>query len=380
MGYQQQNYAPKDFEVLCDDKVVKKIPDAQYTDNLLTIALPPTTCTTVELRITGYYGKSPAIRELEIYGKSPETPKKDPPAKQTGFRWEQSETALALLKDGHVLWRLNFDRKEGKPYFHPVALPDGTVLTWLRPPDHPWHRALWWSWKLIDGLNYWEEDRKTGLSAGRTEIVDVKVTPVQDWSARIEMELSYHPTGRRESAAPLPDASPVLRERRLIAVSALDAASCYRMDWTTTFTAGERDVNLDRTPIPGQPKGVGHGGYAGLSARMAEATRKWVFTNSEGQIGSAAHGKAARWMDFSGKTAAGGEGGLCIFDHPKNLRHPSPWYVAQGMPYVSPALLFNEPYTLPAGSSLTLRYRILVHTGVAGKEALDKEWGDFSKS
>jgi hypothetical protein len=69
LGFQQQNYAPKDFEILCDDKVVKKVENAQYRDNLLTVALPPTKCATVELKITGYYGRSPAIRELEIFGK-----------------------------------------------------------------------------------------------------------------------------------------------------------------------------------------------------------------------------------------------------------------------------------------------------------------------
>jgi hypothetical protein len=30
--------------------------------------VPATPCSAVELRITGYYGSSPAIRELEIYG------------------------------------------------------------------------------------------------------------------------------------------------------------------------------------------------------------------------------------------------------------------------------------------------------------------------
>lgn len=71
MGYQHQNYAPKDFEILCDDKVVKKVTNAQYDNNLLTVAIPPTKCSTVELRITGYYGQSPAIRELELYSKAP---------------------------------------------------------------------------------------------------------------------------------------------------------------------------------------------------------------------------------------------------------------------------------------------------------------------
>ena len=69
LGFQHHNFAPKDFEVICDDKVVKKIVGAEYKDNLLTVPLPPTECAAVELKITGYYGKSPAIRELGIYGK-----------------------------------------------------------------------------------------------------------------------------------------------------------------------------------------------------------------------------------------------------------------------------------------------------------------------
>jgi type 1 glutamine amidotransferase/HEAT repeat protein len=69
LGFQQHNYAPKDFEVLCDDKLVKKVQGAQYKSNWLTVDLPPTDATAIELRITGCHGASPAIRELEIYGK-----------------------------------------------------------------------------------------------------------------------------------------------------------------------------------------------------------------------------------------------------------------------------------------------------------------------
>ncbi|MBI5394859.1 MAG: ThuA domain-containing protein [Verrucomicrobia bacterium] len=75
LGYGHHNYAPKDFEVICDGKVVKKIEDAQYKDNVLTLALPPTECEAVELKITGYYSRSPAIRELGIYGKPSESVK-----------------------------------------------------------------------------------------------------------------------------------------------------------------------------------------------------------------------------------------------------------------------------------------------------------------
>jgi HEAT repeat protein len=68
MGYEHHQFAPRDFEILCDGKPVKKIQNAQYDDNLLIISLDEVAATTVELKITGCYGGSPAIRELGIYG------------------------------------------------------------------------------------------------------------------------------------------------------------------------------------------------------------------------------------------------------------------------------------------------------------------------
>ena len=70
-GFNHHAYAPKDFDVLCDGKVVKAVRNAQYSDNRLTLAVPQTACKTVELKITGYYGASPAVRELEIFAVDP---------------------------------------------------------------------------------------------------------------------------------------------------------------------------------------------------------------------------------------------------------------------------------------------------------------------
>jgi hypothetical protein len=70
MGYQHHNFAPKDFDVLCDGKLVQSVREAVYRDNVLVVAFPTTSCRTVELEITGRYGPSPAIRELEIYAAS----------------------------------------------------------------------------------------------------------------------------------------------------------------------------------------------------------------------------------------------------------------------------------------------------------------------
>jgi hypothetical protein len=291
-----------------------------------------------------------------------------PVLRKPGYDWRQTDSSLALLNRDKVVWQLNFDKKEGKPYFHPVGLIDGTELTLLRPADHRWHRALWFSWKFINGVNYWEEDPATGLSQGRTEVAEVKVVPHDDWSAHIVMTLRYHPAGK----------STVLTEMRVITVSAPDVNGRYRIDWYGMFTAGEKDVLLSRTPIPGEEGGKDWGGYAGLSVRMAKATLGWQFVDSQGRKDKQAHGKKARWVDFSGEISGDKAGGITVFDHPDNLRRPSPWYVEKGMPYFSPAVLFDKPYTIAARESLELWYRILIHPGRIDKELLEGEWKAFS--
>lgn len=262
------------------------------------------------------------------------------------------------------MWQLNFSKSEGKPYFHPLALVDGTELTWLRPEDHPWHRALWFSWKYINGLNYWEEDSKTGLSEGRTEIANVNVTCDDSHSASIGMTLNYRP----------PHEKPVLTEKRELSISAPNEMGQYYIDWESTFTAGDEDVVFGRTPIVGEENGVTWGGYAGLSLRMVKEAYHWHFCDSEGERDMKAHGKQARWVDYSGPAATGQFAGITIFDHPENLRSPSPWYVAKGLAYFSPAILFHEPYTLKKGKSLLLKYRILIHAQKLDREFLNKQW------
>jgi hypothetical protein len=200
----------------------------------------------------------------------------------------------------------------------------------------------------------------------------VEVLPAKDHSARVEMTLRYHPTGK-----PV-----VLTERRLLMITAPDDGGRYRIDWQGTFAACDEDVILNRTPIPGQKGGVGHGGYAGLSVRLARSTSDWQVVDSEGRWGLNPHGKAARWLDFSGTSANGERAGIAMFDHPDNVRHPTPWFVimnpAVPFGYVSPAFLYEKPYALQAGKTLTLRYRILVHPGSPDTNRLQAEWQRWS--
>ncbi|MEI6808241.1 MAG: DUF6807 family protein [bacterium] len=264
--------------------------------------------------------------------------------KRFELSWSRTTNSIALMNSGNVVWKLNHDKAEGKPYFHPLSTIGGDVLTCLRPGDHPWHRAVWFSWKYINGLNYWEEDKKTGLSEGRTELTGIKVTTAGDYSAKIEMALSYHPPGKEE----------VLSEKRTLDIGAPGEDGTYRIDWASSFVASSTDVVLGRTPLQGEAGGAGWGGYAGLSVRMARETIGWKMVDSETRQDLAIHGKKALWIDVSGPIGLEKNPvGVAVFDHPSNIRNPSSWYVSKEMPYFSPALLFDSAQGLEKGKELT---------------------------
>ncbi len=275
---------------------------------------------------------------------------------EPGPAWKQTDHALGLAQDGRLLWQYHYAPAEGKPYFHPLRI-GGDVVTDLRPADHPWHRALWFSWKFLDGVNYWEEDPKTGQAAGVTELVETRAVTGPDHGARFEQTLRYHPPGKPA----------VLTEKRTVTVGPPAKDGGYAIDWHAVFTAGDHDVTLDRTPIAGEPKGVDYGGYAGLSLRLAPALRSWEFTGPDGPV----PGRQARaaWMAFHGP-----RGVVAVLEHPSSYRHPTPWYLIRDMPYFSPAVLYRAPATLAAGQSLNLRCRILVGPGPLDVERLKKEW------
>jgi hypothetical protein len=282
--------------------------------------------------------------------------------------WKQTDHSLALVTGERVVWQFNYQKEEGKPYFHPVTIAGGDELTALRPPDHKWHRAIWFSWKTLNGLIYWEENPKTGKAPGETELVDVKATARPDHSARFDLVLSYHP----------PEKPPVLTEKRILEVSAPAKDGGYHMDWLSTFTAGDADVVLDRTPILGEPKGVAHGGYAGLSLRLAPTMREWQFMDSDGLVDPALRWKQARWMAFTGTMTNGKPAAVIVLDHPKSLRHPTPWYLIKTMPYFSPAVLYQSNYKLPTKQSFALKYRILFRPSAVDRNAVEKEWSRFA--
>lgn len=291
-------------------------------------------------------------------------------AEESALHWQRTDSTVSLQRGDQVVWRFNHGAQDTKPCFHPLALDGGPNLTWFRPADHPWHRSLWFSWKFINGVNYWEEDKATGQSAGRTETLNTRIENRPDFSARITQQLHYRPGTNH----------PVLAEERVIEVTAPAADGSYSMDWTMTFKALD-EVLLDRTPLPHEPGGQVFGGYAGLSIRLVRELADVQAVTTAGPAAFASNrfrGKSP-FLDYSGNLG-GREVGVAVIDHPQNLNAPSPWYAINDpvMRYFSPAVICYGAHKMKSGESFTLRYRVILHPGRWDVERLEKASAKFA--
>jgi hypothetical protein len=286
--------------------------------------------------------------------------------------WQAAPDSLAWREGTHVLWQFNSNPTQGKPFFHPVSARGGGVLTQAHPEDHPWHYGLWFSWKYLNGVNYWEQDRQTGKAEGATRWSTPIVQTNNEGSATIGFDLKYvHPSGRVE-----------LTEQRQLVISAPDADGGYTVDWTATFRTGTNSVKFDRTPMPGEPNGQVNGGYAGLSLRMAAAPVEIALVTEHGPVTEFASNRArpeARALACNQSREGNGLGGVAILSHPANLKDRSPWYavVSDSMRFYCSAILAPAPLTLGPEETLKLRYRIIVRRAAWTRDDLGevlREW------
>ncbi len=239
-----------------------------------------------------------------------------------------------------------------RPYVHPLTTPAGAVLTVEAPADHPWHHALWFTIKFVNGENFWEEYGDFGtLRTIDVTRVDDGVQATIDWIA--------------------PDGESVrLKEVRTIRTTPLDERS-YAIDWDEQLTM-LTDTVLDRTPF------TTWGGYGGLTFRGAPDFTDTIIRLADGTDRDRALGDPSPWLSIEGTPHTwiatepqNKRAGVLLFDHPDNPRSPSPWYAStkadtygEGWAnFVNAAFLWDDPLNVAANEDLDLRYRVIVHDG-----------------
>jgi hypothetical protein len=260
------------------------------------------------------------------------------------------------------LWRYVW-QDVPRPFVHPLVTPAGHVLSRQAPEDHPWHHALWFTIKFVDGDNFWEEFAPFGtlVHDGQPATSDDTVTGTLDWVR--------------------PDGTIALRSHRTLSAGAVRDGTWWALDWTETLVAEAGDVVLDRTPFEGW------GGYGGLTLRGAGDWTDTRLLLDDGSSHDRVLGVGSRWCDLSGSVASAppASAGVLLCDHPDNPRHPVPFYAStraatygEGWSnFCNAAFLWADPLRLAAGEELSMRYRVVVHDGLWDADRCESAWQDW---
>jgi hypothetical protein len=244
-----------------------------------------------------------------------------------------------------------------RPYFYPLIGPHDLPMTrnWpmASPPneqhDHPHHRSLWFAHGAVNGLDFWGETKGFGkiVHDGFTEIKsgqDSGVIKSRDQWVSAEGKI-------------------VCTDDRTFRVFNHPGGKLF--DFDVTIHASNGDVTFGDTK------------EGSMAIRVAETmclkspTGHGHIVNSEGVRDADTWGKHADWCDYygpvNGKTV-----GIAIFDNPANPRHPTTWHVRDyGLFAVNPFGLHDfekkaagaGDLKIPAGQSVTFRYRFYLHEG-----------------
>ncbi|MRH41564.1 hypothetical protein GH741_02615 [Aquibacillus halophilus] len=270
------------------------------------------------------------------------------------------------LNGSKVLEYVYGENDDINPSFRLVKTTGGNTITLYRPWDHPWHPGMFFSWKYINGMNFWEA-RYHGQD---NKIVTDSFAPVEEDGPGFNQTLSYITH----------EGQKVLEESREVRLE--EGPGGYLIHWQGTFTP-RADVTLDRTEYTEQSP---WGGYAGLSCRLNRNFLGPVIKTDLGEYtAEEAYSKSFKWCDYSGKLDGFIEeqwAGVSIIDHPTNLRHPSPklTYDYKDMQLLSASFLFDEPFELKMGDTLTLNYTFYVHDGKVEEKNMNQIWGKICNS
>jgi len=225
-------------------------------------------------------------------------------------------------------------------YIHPLYGPNGEILTrdWSR--DHPHHRGIYWAWPEVDfGSKRGDLHALQKVFARPTGKIKLQSGPV---FAQVEAEnLWVWEEG----------SIPIVRELTLI--RAYHQTEKGRIiDLVYQFTGLKDSVTIARR---------GTDAYGGLNIRMMtpESQEISFFTDESEAVMRRA------WSDLSGVfNGTDQNAGLMVLQHKNNPEYPGEWVQYPELAWIQPTFPTSETrYPLEPGKPLTLRFRLIVHSG-----------------
>lgn len=246
---------------------------------------------------------------------------------------------------------------KGTPIVFPLIAPGGHHATRGFPivaakptekSDHDHHRSLWMTHGEVNDVDFWIDDegcgkivQTAGSASTDAESGAAVIVTKNDWNG--------------------PDGKRILSDDRRVAFS-VDGEK-HIVDFDVVLHATDGPVHFGDTK-------EGSFGIRVPGTMKVDAKLGGKITNAEGEHDADAWGKHSPWVDYSGPVDDT-KLSITIFNHPSSFHYPCRWHVrTYGLFAANPfgeshftGGKKTEGYTLPAGESLRLSYRITLREG-----------------
>jgi hypothetical protein len=269
---------------------------------------------------------------------------------------ERSPKGVVVKIDGKLFTEY-LVQSGNKPILWPIMGPTGKPMTRDYPMvkrrgeahDHPHQRSLWFTHGDVNGVNFWMEPFQGKV--GATEHVKfVKIASGKP--AIIVTQNNWLGKGGKR----------VCEDERTLRFDT-DGDARW-IDFDITIKAADGPVTFGDTK---------EGTFAVRVAQTlcVDAKKGGKIVNSEQQTDGAAWAQRAPWVDYHGPID-GKTVGIAIFNHPSSFRYPTYWHVRTyglfaanpfGLKDFSEGKLKGGAYTIAAGKTMSLRYRVFLHRG-----------------
>jgi hypothetical protein len=277
-------------------------------------------------------------------------------SQQVAAKFEKDKVVVTI--NGKLFTCYKFGKSQKYPYFWPVNGPaSGKSVTTETSQPYPHHHSLFFGCDRVNGGNYWQESNEHG------QIVSQGPKLIEASGKRVIFtDKCFWQKGTNE---------PVILDLRRVVITAPSEALRF-IDFEISLKP-LTDVEILKT------------NHALFSARVVpELSVKAGNTliNAEGKTGEkGTWGVASPWCDYSG-TRDGVTEGIAILQHPGNRWFPSKWFT-RDYGFFSPTPMFwlkGGRLDLPKGQTLTLRYRVVVHSDDAKAAGIGEIFKRYKRS
>jgi hypothetical protein len=286
-----------------------------------------------------------------------------------GFKFIQTDQGFDLTENGKPVFSYQKVPKSltgeyiCNNYIHPLYNLNGDTLTQEFPPDHPYHRGIFWTWHqlYIDTVSLGDGWINSGISQSVVKLLTAK----RDAAVSIDLEADWFSDS-------LSSGDPFMKEQTTIVVYP-SGKDMRIIDFTIKLNA-----LIDKLEIGGSndPKG-----YGGFCLRL-DIPDNMVFTSESGLVmPQELQVNTGRWMDFSGAFGStGNANGIAILCNPKNPAFPSPWILRQKSSMQNAVYPGRDRVKLSLNNPLILKYRLVIHNGDANDIDLNNLQKEYSKN